>query len=386
MTNEFQDRCYQCFRPKPLCFCKAIPRIQNRTDVLILQHIGERFHAFNTARIVHKALDHCHLIVDHNRRLATRPLPIRPGAGLLYPHANARPLDDLSVDERPSQLVIIDGTWHQAKTIVRDVPQLQKLPCYRLAPSSPGRYRIRREPNVQSLSTLEATVAALQALEPETAGLDQLLSAFNTMVDDQLRRSNDHAAWRQKGDRNSRPRHIPPVLLQEPDRLVIAYGESTPRRAGKHTIAPSPLSWVATRLGTAESFSCRIRQQQPIPEAVLAHMRLSAADFDDAVSETAFRHRWSQFLRRNDILVVYHQRTCGLLKNIGASLPRCLVLKSVFGKLQDDFHSMEELMAAEEVELPSHREASRAIERLDIAVALVERLRERYSASNAPSP
>ena len=37
------------------CFCEAIPQIDNRTDVLILQHVGERFHPFNTARIVQKS-------------------------------------------------------------------------------------------------------------------------------------------------------------------------------------------------------------------------------------------------------------------------------------------------------------------------------------------
>ncbi len=134
LENEVRQRCYQCFRPMSLCFCEAIPRIDNRTDVLILQHVGERFHPFNTARIVQKALRHCHLIADHNQRLGTHPLPIQANAGLLYPRANAPLLTELSAAERPDQLVIIDGTWHQAKTIVRDVPQLRDMPCYRLRP------------------------------------------------------------------------------------------------------------------------------------------------------------------------------------------------------------------------------------------------------------
>jgi DTW domain-containing protein YfiP len=181
-----------------LCFCEAIPRIDNRTDVLILQHVRERFHPFNTARIVRKALRHCHLIVDHNQRLGMHDLPIRAGAGLLYPQTNAHSLAELSAAERPVQLVIIDGTWHQAKTIVRDVPQLRDLPCYRLAPSSPGQYRIRREPDAQSLSTLEATVAALQVLEPDTVGWDLLLSAFHKMVENQLGHAASHAVPRKK--------------------------------------------------------------------------------------------------------------------------------------------------------------------------------------------
>ena len=219
-------RCYACFRPPGHCFCAAIPRIDNRTRILLLQHVGERSHPFNTARIVSRALRNCQLIADHNRRLGSRHLPIQSDAGLLYPGAQASALTELPLGGGPSQLVIIDGTWHQARTILRDVPQLQGLPCYRLSPSSPGQYRIRREPDAQSLSTVEATVAALRELEPETTGLDQLLSAFHQMVENQLRHAAGHASWRRKKASES-PRHLPRALFGDPSRLVVAYGEAT---------------------------------------------------------------------------------------------------------------------------------------------------------------
>ena len=377
--NDFHQRCYQCFRPKPLCFCQAIPRIDNRTDVLILQHIGERFHPFNTARIVRKALRSCHLITDHNRRMGSRRLPIMPNAVLLYPRADARLLTELPAAELPDQLVVIDGTWHQAKTIFRDVPQLQGLPCCRLEPSSPGQYRIRREPNAQSLSTLEATVAALQALEPGTAGLDQLLAAFNKMVENQLHQPAGRTRLRKKENRQARPRNIPLALVQNPGRLVVAYGEAAPSRSEKDAHAPSPVNWAAQRLTTGESFSCRLRQQQPLSAAALDHMRLSPADFDDAVSHHEFRRRWNRFLRRNDVLIVYHHRTYRLLQHVEATQPRCLVLKSIFRKWQTGFHSLEELMAAEGVVIPEPRGKDRAKQRLQMAVAMVEHLGTHYA-------
>ena len=355
-----------------LCFCPAIPRIDNRTDVLILQHVGERSHPFNTARIVQRALRRCCLIADHNQRLGTRDLPIDSNAGLLYPRANALSLTELPAAERPRQLVVIDGTWHQAKTIVRDVPQLGNLPCYRLTPSSAGQYRIRREPDALSLSTLEATVAALRALEPDTVGLDQLLRAFNTMVESQLVRAGGHTVWRQKTARQSRPRNIPHALLQNPDRLIVAYGEATPGRPGHRTANPRPVHWVAQRMGTAEQFSCRLRQQQPLSHAALEHMRLSTADFAAAVSLDEFGDRWNRFLHRNDVLVVYHQRTCQLLRHIQAPLPRCLVLKSIFGKWRAGCRSLEELIADEQITLSACDGKSRANQRLAMAVAMVE--------------
>jgi DTW domain-containing protein YfiP len=361
-----------------LCFCDAIPRIDNRTDILILQHVAERFHPFNTARIVQKALRRCQLIADHNQRLGTQPLPIQANAGLLYPGADAPLLTECPAAERPDQLVIIDGTWHQAKTIVRDVPQLRDLPCFRLTPSSPGQYRIRREPDSQSLSTLEATVAALQALEPDTVGLDQLLSAFNEMVENQLGHPASHAVWRQKKSRQTRPRHLPHSLLQNQNSLVVAYGEATPGERGQRTANPSPVNWVAQRLGTDERFSCQLRQPQPLSKDALEHMRLSTGDFDTAASHEEFRRRWSQFLRRNDVLIVYHRRTFQLLREIKALQPQCLVLKSIFGNWRSGIRSLEELMTVEGVTIPSPEGESPASQRLDMTVAMLEHLRDRY--------
>ena len=138
---EVKQRCYRCFRPSSRCFCEYIPRIDNRTPILILQHVGERFHAFNTARIVKAALRRCDLVVDHNRRFENRHLSIQSQAGLLYPQPGAPILSELAVTDRPNQLIIVDGTWPQAKTILRDVPQIQNLPRRRA-----GIYRLLAYP------------------------------------------------------------------------------------------------------------------------------------------------------------------------------------------------------------------------------------------------
>ena len=207
-----RGRCYDCFRPKEACFCASIPRIDNRTEVLILQHRRERFHPFNTARIVQKALVNSHLLADHTSSLAKR-LRLKPRAGLLYPGPRALLISELAPEERPEQLVLLDGTWHHAKTLIRDLPALQTLPRYRLSPTAPSRYRIRREPSATSLSTVEAAVAALRMLEPETEGFDQLLTAFDTMVENQLAHPGSANGRRFRERRNRTFKNIPLPLL-----------------------------------------------------------------------------------------------------------------------------------------------------------------------------
>lgn len=367
-------RCYVCFRPKETCFCDAIPRVDNKTDVLILQHVRERFHPFNTARIVHRALRNSTLLVDQTSRLAAAKLPLKPRCGLLYPGPGGRLISDLPPDGHPSQLVILDGTWNHVKTLMRDISALHDLPRYRLAPASPGRYRIRREPNDTSLSTLEATVAALLTIEPDTAGLNELLQAFNTMVERQLAHPKAEYGARSNTKRDRTLKNIPRALLGDLRNVVVAYGESAAGERGRKRIPQPPIYWVAQRLESDERFARAIRPQSPLRAAFLEHLELTEHDFAGALSPEEFRACWASFLRPGDSLVVYSQSTARLLTHIRADLADCLVLKSV------NFHptrrcgTLDKLLAAEGLTASAARHPGRAGKRLANAITLVRHL------------
>ncbi|HTN74640.1 MAG TPA: DTW domain-containing protein, partial [Pirellulaceae bacterium] len=82
------------------CYCAAIPSIDNRTEIIILQHRRERFHPFNTARIVQRALRKSRLLIGHTQQFAAR-LDLPPDTGLLYPGDDATLLSDLPTSEHP---------------------------------------------------------------------------------------------------------------------------------------------------------------------------------------------------------------------------------------------------------------------------------------------
>ena len=369
-----RDRCYGCFRPKRDCFCAAIPRIDNRTDVLILQHVRERFHPFNTARIVHRALKRSTLLVDSTCQLAAAPLPIRPGAVLLYPGPEARLLSDLPADQRPEQLVIVDGTWHQAKTFVRDIPALRSLPRFGIVPASPGRYRIRREPTATSLSTVEATVAALRDLEPETEGLDRLLEAFERMVERQLTYPRSQTVWRRNRRRGRTTRGVPRILAHDLDNMVVGYGESSWGEYGKKQTPRLPVCWVAERLGTGNRFACTIRPDEPLTEEFLGYLELESRDFARALSPAEFRAAWEAFVLPGDTVAVYSQSTARLLQAADADFARCLVLKSVAFRPAGQNGTLDQILAAEGIPCPSPWHSGRAGKRLANAVALARHL------------
>jgi hypothetical protein len=167
-----------------MCVCALVPRIMNRTPVVILQHKRERRHPLGTVRLLRLALERVRVEVAYQESVP--PLPLPEGTALLYPGPEARELDSLAPGERPGALVLLDGTWSQARRMFRESPWLQALPRVALLPAAPSRYRIRKEPRPRFLSTLEAAVLALRALEPDTPGLAELVGAFDRMIEAQV--------------------------------------------------------------------------------------------------------------------------------------------------------------------------------------------------------
>ena len=381
MKRRTTHRCYICFRPLDLCYCEAIPRVANQTEVLILQHVAERFHPFNTARIVRHGLRRCRIVVGHNRDFANGGLPVAPDAVLLYPEENTRSNVRYHVGGRPSQLIVVDGTWHQAKTIVRDCRQLQTLPRVRLTPAQPGQYRIRREPTPLSLSTVEATVQALSRLEPETPGLDQLLAAFETMVTAQMTRRSREQGTRQKLRSGGVYNKYPRALFLPASQLVVAYGEAPPKSQEGGSDVLQPVNWVAQRLGTNERFEQVLQHAVGLPHRVREHMQLAGLTPDRCSTRTHFEQEWRTFLKPKDVLVVYHARTAQLLQGATGPRVRSLVLKSICGKTPAASGSLDEVLRVLGVKALDAWGPTRAHHRLAMAVALAAHLR--FCAHNA---
>ena len=323
-----RHRCYVCYRPAATCFCHVIPSIANRTHILILQHVKERFHAFNTARIVKHALQNSMLIVDKTATLATTALPLHANTGVLFPGDDARLLSDVPPDERPEQLVILDGTWHHAKTLMRAIPTLSKLPRYRLEPASPSNYRIRKEPTKMAVSTFEATVEALRALEPETEGLYQLVGAFDYMIDTQVQHPQQAGRLRLQKRELTAPANIPHVLLDDIDNVVVAYGEASHGRNDSRG-PQQPVYWVAQRLGSGETFECPIQTYATDVPGFLQHLELGEADFATASTTSEFAEAWRRYLRPTDTIAVFNQGTLRLLSSVGAVCSPSVTLKCV---------------------------------------------------------
>lgn len=362
--------------------------MDNQTPLLIVQHPRERFHPFNTARLLGLGLQQVRIEVDTGGRLR-RPgsLQFREGAALLYPGPGARLLSDLPPSEQPRELVMIDGTWHHAHTLLRDVPDLQRLPRVQIDSGAPSRYRIRKEPRAECLSSVEAAVHALQQMEPRTQGLLELLQAFERIIDRQI--GFLKPGFNTRHPKRARPREhrkFPRALLEPERHLVVAYGDSVPDGEGDQSPTRA-LHWVAQRVASNECFDCVIAPPASLSavqlDKHLRHMVLSPADLQQAVPSTEFVARWRAFLRPNDVVVVYNQSSLDLLAVDGVSPQRFVVLKAMYFNLERSYGSLDQIVRHEGLTVPASAVRGRAAQRLGNALALVRFIRDRLSQGGA---
>jgi len=280
----------------------------------------------------------------------------------------------LPAEQHPEQLIVLDGTWHHAKTLFREIRALHSLPQYRLAPTSPSHYRIRRAPSGTALSTIEAVATALQMIEPETKGFDQLLRAFDAMVQGQLAHAGSHASPRFRKRQKRTFNNVPLTLLGDLSNIVVAYGEAPAGQRGCRQVSEAPIYWVARRLVSGETFSCALNPPRPLDDTFLGHLELTRDHFATAVSLDEARKRWAQFRRTNDVVTVLLPGTARLFSFLAAANEPCLVLKSVDLESNGCRSTLDDLLSAYQTRVGPSRHSSRADKRLASTIALVQSL------------
>lgn len=383
--SSVREHCYRCFRPQAHCLCSLITPVVNQTHVLVLQHKCERGHPFGTARFVRLGLANAEVRVvwpDAQRKFTTPPV-LDEGLGLLYPGPDAVDLESLAPQDRPRQLVVLDGTWDDAKGLYQDNPWLLNLPHYCLHPASPSIYRIRREPSDTSVSTLEAILLALSILEPSTAGLDGLLGAFEKMIDEQLHcaetRSVPGSTNRFKKTRRREPRAVPQEIRERFDDLVVAYGESVPWSGRRRAL----VSLTAIRLGGGavfEQFLAPPADASLTPDHIEL-MGLTQENFRESIDAATLRQRWSQFSKPTDILVTWNVSTLALVREALEHSSPCLFLKAPFTNVTGHkCGHLDDVAQRQQFELAPLPLRGRAAKRVGQAIAVARFLRQPLSS------
>ncbi|KAK2163439.1 hypothetical protein LSH36_79g03034 [Paralvinella palmiformis] len=188
--------CSRCRRPLTVCWCAYLPRnpISVRTKVTILQHPYEASRRLRTAPMLYYGLQpgQCTIIQGKKFKLNKYPdierLIQDPNTILLFPGEKSQDLASLHPrsDDIQYNLVLLDGTWMQARGLFCQNPFMRQLKQVQLSSPCLSEYIIRTQPTDRCLSTLETAVYAIALLENRPDIIQPLLSPLRAMCKFQI--------------------------------------------------------------------------------------------------------------------------------------------------------------------------------------------------------
>ena len=197
--------CPQCHKPMALCVCDGIVPVENKVSVLILQHPQEQDRMLGTARltslhfrdavmkiglswpslskILGRAADPHRWAVLYLG--SVKAASLAPDREIVFVNRKGELERDQDVLMRDIEgIVLLDGTWSQAKALWWRNAWMLKCRRAVLGPRRPSRYgRLRREPRRDGLSTIEAAAMLLSRLERRPDIEEKLNASFERMLD-----------------------------------------------------------------------------------------------------------------------------------------------------------------------------------------------------------
>jgi DTW domain-containing protein YfiP len=169
--------CPRCLKPLPLCICDSITPIDSRISLLILQHPQEQDRALGTARLTALHFKDAVLKIGLSWPSLSKALgrPVSDPSRWAVLYLGSAKVADLETDRdivainRKGEIednqrailkdiegiVLLDGTWSQAKALWWRNAWMLKCQRLILGPARPSRYgQLRREPRRDGLSTI----------------------------------------------------------------------------------------------------------------------------------------------------------------------------------------------------------------------------------------
>jgi DTW domain-containing protein len=320
-VDEFRALCWRCRRPRSVCWCESVTALPSKTHVVFIQHPREAKVPVSTCRMAHLSLLNSEMHVE--LRPESKPSLLRtlqgPDVAVLFPSTSA--VDIESMENPPQTLVVVDGTWSNAKKLVEQSKVLSGLPRVRFSPLKPGNYRIRKEPDAHCYSTIEAVAYVLERLERAPGQFAPLLRVFDAMVDKQLTFiESNHRQTRHKRRVVRNTVRVDPLaeLKSSAAHIVAVFAEANAwptldshRPPGQAEL----IQLVALRVASQECFESLWKPIRPLSPSVPANVEVSASAFESALERVEAQRAFRSFVQPNDVLVGWGT-WCGALMNV----------------------------------------------------------------------
>ncbi|KAF6736263.1 DTW domain-containing protein 2 [Oryzias melastigma] len=197
-VEERRPTCLRCRRPQKVCLCPFLPSqpLEVSTCLYVVQHPAEESRVLRTVPLLATCLPQgkCNVIVG--RRFNEEKHPELAAVChdsrtlILYPGPKSQNLEELvqcrDVGAINHNVIIIDGTWSQAKNMFLKNSMFHLPKQVQLNRTLSSQYVIRTQPSNICLSTLECAAVALSVLERNDEIQEVLLRPLKALCSFQL--------------------------------------------------------------------------------------------------------------------------------------------------------------------------------------------------------
>ncbi|KAG8181652.1 hypothetical protein JTE90_017010 [Oedothorax gibbosus] len=192
-----REQCHRCRRPLTVCWCPFLPSepLQINSTIVILQHPGEEKRCLRTAPMLEYSLPKANFLLLKGRRFSSsnnerlKHIFASPNTLLCYPGPRAVSLETLPIAKETGDgynIIILDGTWPQAKSLYANCAELKKVKQVQINSKMASEYVIRTQPTETALSTVETAAEALSILEGNPTLKEVLLQPLKALCGFQL--------------------------------------------------------------------------------------------------------------------------------------------------------------------------------------------------------
>ncbi|MVX63279.1 DTW domain-containing protein [Clostridium chromiireducens] len=169
-VTKLHESCNKCGLPKINCVCNIVPEVKTKAKIWILSTEKEFYRPSNTARILKLVNPESTEIILWERTISPTELIKNIedelyDVYLVFPEENKNIQNEnfeCRISNRTPAFIILDGTWKEAKKILRKSDYIKDIPKISLNPNYKSEYTLRRGIEDGNLCTIEAAIEVLK--------------------------------------------------------------------------------------------------------------------------------------------------------------------------------------------------------------------------------
>ncbi|MFW2490625.1 tRNA-uridine aminocarboxypropyltransferase [Clostridium chromiireducens] len=188
-VTKLYESCNKCGLPKINCVCNIVPKVKTKAKIWILSTEKEFYRPSNTARILKLVNSESTEIILWERTMSPIEL-IKNIEDELYDVYLVFPEEDENIQNKNFEcrisnkipaFIILDGTWKEAKKILRKSDYIKDIPKITLKPNYKSEYTLRRGIEDGNLCTIEAAIEVLK-LTNDLENAENIKEAFHLFL------------------------------------------------------------------------------------------------------------------------------------------------------------------------------------------------------------